>query len=306
MNFGRLIVVRFHESRKGRAFWICLCACGKEASIPTIHLANGHTKSCGCYKRDLSRESHFRVASGQVFSRLTVIGYDKEKRKWRCRCSCGQEAFIVGASLLQEATRSCGCLKKEIVAALNLSHGFTHTSEYSAWCKIKGRCFNDNDSSYERYGARGITMCERYMKSFESFLADVGPKPDIRLSLDRHQNHLGYTCGKCNQCEENGWPFNLRWATASQQILNSSRAHWVTFRGQTLPLSTWADKLGINAGTLSHRLKKHPPEIALTMTKRNYASSILFKQTTEKSSQPEVLHSDKEQEGCAPPAGFLF
>lgn len=304
--FGRLTVLQFHETRKNKAFWICRCECGTETSVATLCLVNGNTKSCGCYKRQSSRDRHFRVKSGQVFGRITVIEYHG-KKKWRCRCSCGQTLNINGSSLLQGNTKSCGCYKIDLVAAMNRSHGLTETSEYSAWCHLKARCLNKNNPAYPDYGGRGIMVCERYRESFANFLVDIGPKPAMELSLDRTNNDLGYSCGVCQECQANGWPFNIRWATASQQILNSSRAHFVTFNDETLPISEWAVRLGVNVGTLSQRLKKYPPEIAFTKPKkRNYAESILFKRPKAISTQEASQQAVAEQTKDRPPAGYLF
>lgn len=82
------------------------------------------------------------------------------------------------------------------------------------------RCENENNSAYHRYGGRGIHICAGWRKSVDAFLADMGPKPTPDHSLDRKDNDGGYWCGKCDECTENGWPTNCRWATDAEQQAN--------------------------------------------------------------------------------------
>lgn len=97
----------------------------------------------------------------------------------------------------------------------NYRHGGTATPEHKTWGAIKTRCFNPNHDGYARYGALGITMCQRWRDSFEAFLEDMGPKPEghtlLREDLERH-----YSCGKCPECQEKGWSANCHWATRTE------------------------------------------------------------------------------------------
>jgi hypothetical protein len=87
--------------------------------------------------------------------------------------------------------------------------------EYRAWLDMKHRCFNDNNKSYESYGGRGITVCERWhrgeghLTAFECFLADMGSRPSSQHSIDRYPDNDG-----------NYEPGNCRWATRKQQTAN--------------------------------------------------------------------------------------
>jgi hypothetical protein len=103
-------------------------------------------------------------------------------------------------------------------------HGHTssrrgHTREYQTWLDMRQRCSNPKRSNYADYGGRGIVVCLRWDITFESFLADMGPKPRGR-SIDRIDNDGGYWCGHCPECVRMGWPSNCRWATASEQRRN--------------------------------------------------------------------------------------
>jgi hypothetical protein len=83
--------------------------------------------------------------------------------------------------------------------------------EYAVWTGIKMRCFNPNATGYKYYGGRGITMCERWRRSYSAFRADVGPRPSRAHSIDRIDNDGNYE------------PGNVRWATYRQQARNKRR-----------------------------------------------------------------------------------
>lgn len=97
----------------------------------------------------------------------------------------------------------------------NHKHGRTKTPEYSTWGSIKTRCFNPKHDGYARYGGRGVTMCQRWRESYEAFLADMGPKPEAHTVM-REDADGPYSCGKCPECQERGWPANCRWATRTE------------------------------------------------------------------------------------------
>jgi hypothetical protein len=119
---------------------------------------------------------------------------------WRCVCDCGGEIVALGIALRVGNVRSCGCNRKP--------HGMTGTVVYQAWLAMKARCGNPNGANYANYGARGITICDRWIESFENFLADMGERPGPGHSLDRIDPNGNYEPGNC------------RWATSKEQYEN--------------------------------------------------------------------------------------
>lgn len=180
---------------------------------------------------------------GQKFGKLTVTSYagtDRHrKRIWSCACSCGNESIVSTTQLILGKTQSCGCYLVEA----HTKHGDHKSLEYYAWGSMRKRCESPGAKFYEKYGGRGIKVCNRW-QSYENFLGDMGRKPTKNHSLDRIDNDGDYT------------PENCRWATKSQQTRNRSASVWIEFNGKTQLMGDWAAELGINYHALYQRVRK--------------------------------------------------
>jgi len=161
---------------------------------------------------------------GRKFGRWTVLerrGKNaSNKIMWLCRCDCGKESEVMGMKLRSGLAISCGCYNVEG----HRTHGKCYTSIYNIWSGMKARCLNPQSVAYVHYGNRGITVCRRWVDSFENFYADMGERPSKAHSIDRIDNDKNYSCGHCADCKANGWTANCRWATATEQMNNTRRS----------------------------------------------------------------------------------
>lgn len=188
---------------------------------------------------------------GERFGRLTVTSRSEvnmyDKPAWTCTCTCGATCVIAGSSLRMGVTTSCGCAQKELAAknlrAAATTHGMHGTPEYYRWASMKLRCYVKTHYAYPRYGGRGITVCDRWRDSFESFLADVGHRPTIEHSLDRIDNDGHYE------------PNNVRWATKQEQANNRGNNVRITYNGETRTQAEWARLIGITPEGVAYRHK---------------------------------------------------
>lgn len=108
---------------------------------------------------------------------------------------------------------------------------------------MKARCYRPRNKEYDNYGGRGITVCAEWKDSFETFLADMGQRPSPSHSIERTDNERGYSADNC------------QWATAYDQSRNTRQNVYLTHDGETLVLSDWARRLGLDRRTIHARLQ---------------------------------------------------
>lgn len=201
-----------------------------------------------------------------ILSRAPNIG---TRGAWHVQCVCGNFAIVLGENLRNGRTKSCGCLQREIISKANttprkreiisktfLTHGATvgrkETPTYKSWQNMRRRCLNSHDPKFPNYGGRGITICVRW-QSFAHFLADMGERPPGPYSLERKNNNKGY------------FPKNCRWATPKEQSNNTRNTVRLTYHGITLPLTQWAERIGMKRSCLwSRKQRGWDDERALT------------------------------------------
>lgn len=162
---------------------------------------------------------------------------------WFCVCDCGVERLFAGRDLRDGDTKSCGCLDAESRKERHVTHGHARVGqlspEYSVWRAMHGRC---NDMTDERYGGRGITVCERWA-DFEAFYEDMGPRPSMDHSIERTKNGEGYSKENCI------------WGTRDQQARNRRSNIVVEYRGEEMVLTDACKLAGLPFSTVRARIK---------------------------------------------------
>lgn len=153
---------------------------------------------------------------GKQFGRLTVIKYDGSNKNgralWLCQCDCGNTKTILGSSLLNGSTLSCGCYNKELVKKTNIKHNKSYSKLYKVWQGMKTRCYNKNFIYYCNYGGRGITICKEWLNDFEIFYKwAISNGYKEGLTIDRINNDGNYE------------PNNCRWITRAEQNRNQRK-----------------------------------------------------------------------------------
>ena len=193
--------------------------------------------------------------TGRQYGRLTVLrqGEDyvykngKKRTQWVCLCSCGNVVTVEQSNLIRGNSKSCGCLNTEKRIERSTTHGDRHSRLYRIWTNMNTRCSNKNNKSYVWYGALGISVCEDWAKSYESF-RDWAMSSGYTDSPDCTLDRIDPTGNYC--------PENCRWADYICQANNRKNTLFYTYNGETKSLAEWARVTGIKYHTLFARVNK--------------------------------------------------
>ena len=158
-------------------------------------------------------------------------------------------------SLEDGTSKSCGCLRKEVVSEVNSKHGESSSRLYGIYKGMKARCTNEGRPSFHYYGGRGITYTPEW-ESYETFR---------NWSLENgYADHL--TLDRING-DGNYEPKNCRWVTMKEQQRNTSNNVRISWGGEEMSLVEWAEKLGVNYSTLRSRIYQYGWSIEDAFTK---------------------------------------
>lgn len=186
---------------------------------------------------------------GYRFGKLSVIARVEPpigRTKFVCNCDCGNQTIANGEDIKSGNTTSCGCVKKVIGYTSNLKHGGASgkfSGAYRSWRSMKQRCKDPNSRGWREYGAVGVTVCDRWLESFENFYADMGDRPE-GYSLERINVFDGY------------YPANCKWIPLKDQIKNQRKTVRYSVNGEVMIQADAARHLKIHPASLLEMRRK--------------------------------------------------
>lgn len=193
--------------------------------------------------------------SGMKFGRLTVIEratdfVSKRGNKssaYLCKCECGKYVVVRTSDLKDGTTKSCGCLRKEMMSGKQFVHGKRHERIYSIYSDMKKRCYNSKYKEFYLYGGRGIKICDEWIgeHGFENFYEwslENGYSPN--LSIDRINTNKGYS------------PENCRWTDNITQANNRRNSIRVYYNHQYMTISELSKRTGYTYGGIYDMIKR--------------------------------------------------
>lgn len=191
--------------------------------------------------------------SGFRFNHIEVIEPIKTVNgmvHWQVRCDCGTVKNMPSGEITRMSKKGvgvCGSSCKFASHGARKKHGKCGSPEYHSWRRMIDRCSLESNPSYLRYGGRGITVHEKWVGDFRSFLKDMGDIPEKGMTLDRINTNGNYE------------PKNCRWATKKEQSNNRCDNVFIDTPWGRLTLSQAAEKAGVQPSLLAHRVKANYP-----------------------------------------------
>lgn len=195
--------------------------------------------------------------TGKTFGRLSVSDTNcltDKQRMWLCKCSCGNEKYIIASHLKKGLVKSCGCLYKE-TRGINKTHGLWGSTLYWIFASMKRRCYAPKDPHFDNYGGRGIEICDHWLNDFKSFYDwAISNGWEKGLQIDRINNNSDYE------------PSNCRFTTRKVNQNNRRISLRVEYKGKLRTMDELELINGIPASRISHRIthNKWPIERAIS------------------------------------------
>lgn len=240
-KFGSLTVLELAgRVSSGSIAWKCLCTCGKEIIVRGSNLKYGNQKSCGCLNR--AKE----LKEGAKYGKYTVlkhIGITEQNKRdlYLVKCECGKINILPKHNVTSNVY---GCKECKVACSLG-DRGKVGARLYDIWRQMLHRCYNSSDKNYNRYGGRGISVCNEWRNdvySFKKWATNNGYKDEFTIErIDTNGNYE---------------PSNCRWATRLEQANNTSRNRFFMYEGEIRTIRQIAKIRNMEYKTLYERIRR--------------------------------------------------
>jgi hypothetical protein len=212
-----------------------------------------------------------KYRAGDVYGRWTMLQKASRVNYWKCQCACGVEKEVFVGSLANGASTSCGCYSAEVAGERSTKHGLSkngaRSKMYAVYSAMLNRCYNKNQRSFQDYGARGITVCDRWRygdgakQGLVCFVTDMEPGYSPGLQIDRVDNDKGYS------------PDNCKWSTRIEQAHNKRGVHLVC----GVPKTKYASLVGVPLSAAYRYAKKEKVTLveAINFLKENVYAQVV-------------------------------
>lgn len=203
---------------------------------------------------DMVKEKTQKKYIGQKYNSLTIDSFSHKvpgRHYYNCICDCGNKTVTGIDRLKSGVSKSCGCLlvkENKKRKGVPWKNGDRRKINYNPrikriWAGIIKRCDDPNSTSYNRYGAKGISLCQEWYDwwTFEKWANENGY--DDTLTIERVDNKGNYE------------PSNCRWATYLEQARNTSRNVYFEYNGLRLTSKEWSQRIGCNPNLVGQRIK---------------------------------------------------
>ena len=192
----------------------------------------------------------FKLSFQEVERRFNDAGYvlldtvyKNNNTKMRFLCKKHGEQKISTAVL----TSGSGCRRcwLEKLGCTHRTHGMSDHKLYNSYRAMKERCFNKNYHHFNRYGGRGISICEDWLNDFKAFYDWAMENGwEKGLTIERKSLNGNYE------------PSNCTWITMSAQQRNRNNVKLVTIDGVKDTIPGHAERLSLKLSTLYMRLRR--------------------------------------------------
>lgn len=233
------------------------CDCGNTKSFSQTGILKLEYGSCGCYKPKEIKPSPAteKALNLGTFTNWTALDWCRDDNRYLdCVCKCGTKKRIRSDSLLTGESTSCGCLQREMTSLRFKGkynpNAVTRHPLYGRYKGMFGRCYNENNIDYKHYGARGISVCERWtspprdLTGFFNFIEDMESSYFDGSEIERIDVNGNYS------------PDNCTWVCRKSQVNNLRRNRKLKGFGIELNVVEWGYLLNFNCKMLDDRINK--------------------------------------------------